>query len=167
MTPAGRSHLVWTRDTVNSATALSAVGDTATPLRAMIYLAITQREDGGFCQRIYRSSGLPYWTGLQLDEVSFPIILAWRLWKATSPGTRRASTAWRRCPPGGARPSASTGKTNDIRPIPEPTYDDLWNATQKELLLRGTIHGYYRMYSGKKILEWSERRERRWQPCCI
>ena len=35
------------------------------------------------------------------------------------------------------------------------TYDDLWNATQKELLLRGTIHGYYRMYWGKKILEWS------------
>jgi deoxyribodipyrimidine photo-lyase len=35
------------------------------------------------------------------------------------------------------------------------TYDDLWNATQKELLARGKIHGYYRMYWGKKILEWS------------
>lgn len=35
------------------------------------------------------------------------------------------------------------------------TCDDLWNATQKELLLRGRIHGYYRMYWGKKILEWS------------
>ncbi|MDQ2950242.1 MAG: deoxyribodipyrimidine photolyase, partial [Acidobacteriota bacterium] len=35
------------------------------------------------------------------------------------------------------------------------TYDDLWNATQKELLLRGKIHGYYRMYWGKKIVEWS------------
>lgn len=35
------------------------------------------------------------------------------------------------------------------------TYDPLWNATQKELLLRGTIHGYYRMYWGKKIVEWS------------
>ena len=35
------------------------------------------------------------------------------------------------------------------------TYDDLWNATQKELLLGGKIHGYYRMYWGKKILEWS------------
>ena len=35
------------------------------------------------------------------------------------------------------------------------TSDDLWNATQKELLLRGKIHGYYRMYWGKKILEWS------------
>ncbi len=35
------------------------------------------------------------------------------------------------------------------------THDELWNATQRELLLRGTIHGYYRMYWGKKIIEWS------------
>jgi len=35
------------------------------------------------------------------------------------------------------------------------TYDELWNATQKEMLLRGKIQGYYRMYWGKKILEWS------------
>jgi deoxyribodipyrimidine photo-lyase len=35
------------------------------------------------------------------------------------------------------------------------THDALWNAAQKELLIRGTIHGYYRMYWGKKIIEWS------------
>ncbi|MEO8659777.1 MAG: deoxyribodipyrimidine photo-lyase [Bryobacteraceae bacterium] len=35
------------------------------------------------------------------------------------------------------------------------THDPLWNATQKEMLLRGKIHGYYRMYWGKKIIEWS------------
>jgi deoxyribodipyrimidine photo-lyase len=35
------------------------------------------------------------------------------------------------------------------------THDALWNATQKELLLRGRIHGYYRMYWGKKLMEWS------------
>jgi deoxyribodipyrimidine photo-lyase len=35
------------------------------------------------------------------------------------------------------------------------THDALWNATQKELLLRGKMHGYYRMYWGKKIIEWS------------
>jgi deoxyribodipyrimidine photo-lyase len=51
----------------------------------------------------------------------------------------------------------------DLRPFlytPEQfehalTHDDLWNAAQSELLLRGTIHGYYRMYWGKKIIEWS------------
>jgi len=35
------------------------------------------------------------------------------------------------------------------------THDALWNATQKEMLARGKIHGYYRMYWGKKIIEWS------------
>lgn len=35
------------------------------------------------------------------------------------------------------------------------THDSLWNTAQKELLLRGTIHGYYRMYWGKKIIEWT------------
>lgn len=39
------------------------------------------------------------------------------------------------------------------------THDTLWNATQKELLLRGKIHGYYRMYWGKKIIEWSRSHE--------
>lgn len=35
------------------------------------------------------------------------------------------------------------------------THDALWNAAQKEMLLRGKIHGYYRMYWGKKVIEWS------------
>ena len=35
------------------------------------------------------------------------------------------------------------------------THDPLWNAAQKELLITGKIHGYYRMYWGKKIIEWS------------
>jgi deoxyribodipyrimidine photo-lyase len=39
------------------------------------------------------------------------------------------------------------------------THDPLWNATQKEMLLRGKIHGYYRMYWGKKIIEWTRTHE--------
>jgi deoxyribodipyrimidine photo-lyase len=35
------------------------------------------------------------------------------------------------------------------------THDDVWNASQRELLTRGVIHNYVRMYWGKKILEWS------------
>jgi deoxyribodipyrimidine photo-lyase len=35
------------------------------------------------------------------------------------------------------------------------THDALWNATQQELLHDGIIHGYHRMYWGKKIIEWS------------
>ena len=79
----GGYHLVWTRDMVQCAGALMAAGDTSTPLRAMIYLTIAQNEDGGFYQNFW-IDGHPYWTGVQLDEVSFPIILAWRLWKANA-----------------------------------------------------------------------------------
>ena len=35
------------------------------------------------------------------------------------------------------------------------THDPYWNAAQKEMVLRGKMHGYMRMYWGKKILEWS------------
>jgi glucoamylase len=49
----GGYHLVWTRDMVNSATALLAAGDTATPLRALIYLAVSQYADGGFPQNFW------------------------------------------------------------------------------------------------------------------
>jgi glucoamylase len=74
----GGYHLVWTRDMVNSATALLAAGNTATPLRALIYLAVAQHEDGGFPQNFW-VDGTAYWNGVQLDEVAFPIMLAWRL----------------------------------------------------------------------------------------
>jgi glucoamylase len=76
----GGYHLVWTRDMVNSATALLACGDHVTPLRALIYLACSQQPDGGFPQNFW-IDGTPYWKGVQLDEVAFPIMLAWRLWK--------------------------------------------------------------------------------------
>ena len=35
------------------------------------------------------------------------------------------------------------------------THDPLWNAAQKQMVLGGWMHGYLRMYWGKKILEWS------------
>jgi glucoamylase len=74
----GGYHLVWTRDMVNSASALLASGENATPLRALIYLAISQQQDGGFAQNFW-VNGNPYRQGIQLDEVAFPILLALRL----------------------------------------------------------------------------------------
>ena len=35
------------------------------------------------------------------------------------------------------------------------THDPYWNAAQKEMVLTGKMHGYMRMYWGKKVLEWS------------
>jgi deoxyribodipyrimidine photo-lyase len=40
------------------------------------------------------------------------------------------------------------------------THDPYWNAAQKEMVLTGWMHGYMRMYWGKKILEWSPSPER-------
>ncbi len=39
------------------------------------------------------------------------------------------------------------------------THDPYWNAAQKEMVITGKMHGYMRMYWGKKILEWSKRPE--------
>jgi glucoamylase len=81
----GGYHLVWTRDMCHSAGALLACGRTETALRALVYLACTQHADGGFAQNFW-IDGTPYWSGIQLDEVAFPIILAWRLWKVDGLG---------------------------------------------------------------------------------
>ena len=65
---------------MQSATALLATGQTGTPLRALIWLAAIQRPDGSFPQNSW-IDGTAYWSGLQLDQVAFPILLAWRLHK--------------------------------------------------------------------------------------
>ena len=35
------------------------------------------------------------------------------------------------------------------------THDDLWNASQRQMVRDGWMHNYMRMYWAKKILEWS------------
>jgi glucoamylase len=81
----GGYHLVWTRDMVNSALALLAGEDSKTPLRALVYLACCQQADGGFAQNFWIDGGA-YWQGIQLDEVAFPILLAWHVWKRDALG---------------------------------------------------------------------------------
>jgi deoxyribodipyrimidine photo-lyase len=34
------------------------------------------------------------------------------------------------------------------------THDPYWNAAQREMMTTGKMHGYMRMYWGKKIIEW-------------
>jgi deoxyribodipyrimidine photo-lyase len=40
------------------------------------------------------------------------------------------------------------------------THDPYWNAAQRELLMTGKMHGYMRMYWGKKVIEWSPSHEK-------
>ena len=37
------------------------------------------------------------------------------------------------------------------------THDPYWNAAQKEMIETGKMHGYMRMYWGKKIIEWTKK----------
>ena len=39
------------------------------------------------------------------------------------------------------------------------THDPYWNAAQKEMVIKGKMHGYMRMYWGKKIIEWTKNPE--------
>ncbi|BAY10008.1 glycoside hydrolase family 15 protein [Calothrix sp. NIES-2098] len=80
----GGYHLVWTRDMVSSVAGLVAAGETDTAVRSLIYLATSQQEDGGFAQNFW-VDGEPYWKGIQLDEVAFPILLAWLLHQENVP----------------------------------------------------------------------------------
>ncbi|HET7565328.1 MAG TPA: glycoside hydrolase family 15 protein [Gemmatimonadaceae bacterium] len=75
----GGYHLVWARDLYEAATSLMVAGDSATARRALRYLFdVQQKSDGSFPQNSWLD-GRPYWPGQQMDEDSYPIVLAWQL----------------------------------------------------------------------------------------
>lgn len=78
----GGYHLIWARDLYEVATALLVAGDRAAAERALDYLFnVQQKADGSFPQNSWLD-GKPYWTALQMDEISYPMILAWQLGKS-------------------------------------------------------------------------------------
>lgn len=74
----GGYHLVWPRDLVESAGALLALGAEDEARDILRYLITTQHKDGHWYQNQWLG-GKPYWLGVQLDEVAFPVLLATRL----------------------------------------------------------------------------------------
>ncbi len=75
----GPYHLVWPRDLYQVATALHAAGDTAAANRALDFLFEKQQLDDGSFPQNTQVDGRPKWTGLQMDQVGLPIVLAWQL----------------------------------------------------------------------------------------
>jgi glucoamylase len=71
----GGYHLVWSRDLVESAGALLAMGAHAKARDVLNYLISTQQADGHWLQNQWLG-GKPFWQGIQLDEAAFPILLA-------------------------------------------------------------------------------------------
>ena len=76
---AGGYHLVWERDMYEFSSALIVAGDTADPKRALMWAFTTQQAPGGLFPQNSYVDGSPYFTGIQLDEQAFPIMLAWKL----------------------------------------------------------------------------------------
>jgi glucoamylase len=70
----GGYHLVWTRDLVETAGGLLAAGANDDVIRVLRYLRSTQESDGHWPQNMWLD-GTPYWGGIQMDEVAFPILL--------------------------------------------------------------------------------------------
>lgn len=68
-------HLVWSRDLVESAAALVALGAWDDARAVLIYLMATQQADGHWLQNQWLG-GKPFWQGIQLDETGFPVLLA-------------------------------------------------------------------------------------------
>jgi deoxyribodipyrimidine photo-lyase len=125
----------------------------------------------------YLSNMSPY---LHFGQIS-PLYIALRIKKARSPGTaayleelvvRRelsmnfvnynSSYDSFTCLPEWARKTLSRHKGDrreyvyTLRQFElAATHDPYWNAAQREMVLAGKMHGYMRMYWGKKILEWT------------
>lgn len=74
----GGYHLVWARDAVETGLGLLAAGQVEDARRMLAYLVATQQVDGHWSQNMFPDSR-PYWTGVQLDEVGFPLLLAAKL----------------------------------------------------------------------------------------
>ncbi len=72
-------HMVWARDLYNSASAMILDGDLAGADAALWFLFNHQQQsDGHFPQNSF-VNGVPGWTGIEMDETAYPIILAWKL----------------------------------------------------------------------------------------
>src|SRR5512140_1332054 len=70
----GGYHLIWPRDLVESAGGLLAAGAHEDVRRVLYYLQVTQEGDGHWTQNMWLD-GNPYWSGIQMDETAFPILL--------------------------------------------------------------------------------------------
>lgn len=88
----GGYHLVWPRDLVEIAGGFLAGGAPEDALRVLRYLESTQEADGHWAQNLWLD-GRPYWSGVQMDEAAFPILLV-DLLRRYAGGTLGALDRW-------------------------------------------------------------------------
>ncbi len=109
-------HAVWSRDLDEIATALIAMGDSAAANRALDYLFnVSKRPDGSYPQNS-RLSGVPVFGGLQMDEVSFPTVLAGQLSRTGPADWQHIKKAEDFSSPTARAPPASAGEASGYSP---------------------------------------------------
>lgn len=91
----GGYHLVWPRDAAEAGLSLLAAGQAEDARRMLAYLVATQLEDGRWGQNFY-PDGRPYWQGVQLDEATFPVLLACKLAQSGALGDLQPATMVRK-----------------------------------------------------------------------
>jgi glucoamylase len=89
----GGYHLVWPRDLVETAFGFVAAGAKDDAIRVLRYLEATQEADGNWAQNMWLD-GRPYWTGLQMDEAAFPILLVDCLRREAPEVMKQAGRLW-------------------------------------------------------------------------
>jgi glucoamylase len=89
----GGYHLVWPRDLVETAGALLAAGAPGDAIRVLRYLETTQETAGNWAQNLWLD-GRPYWSGIQMDETAFPILLLDLLRREAESGLGRLERWW-------------------------------------------------------------------------
>ncbi|MFA1611269.1 glycoside hydrolase family 15 protein [Halobellus rubicundus] len=72
-------NFVWSRDLYQVFTAFEAVGDIETGRLALEYIYRYQQDDRGFIPQNTYLNGRTRWGGEQMDNISFPAVMAWML----------------------------------------------------------------------------------------
>ena len=102
----GGYHLVWPRDLAEAAGGLLAAGAGAEALRVLGYLRATQMEEGHWPQNMW-TDGFAFWTGIQIEETAFPVVLLGLLDRAGLINPNDLPRYW----PMGAGPSPTSSAT--------------------------------------------------------
>ncbi|HEV8593215.1 MAG TPA: glycoside hydrolase family 15 protein [Pyrinomonadaceae bacterium] len=71
--------MIWSRDLYHVFTAYLAIGDKAAAARALDFLFNIQQKPGGSFPQNSWLDGKQGWGSLQMDEVGYPLIMAWQL----------------------------------------------------------------------------------------
>lgn len=86
-------HMVWPRDLALSSGGFLELDATDDVKRIMNYLFSIQEADGTWYQNMWLA-GIPHWTGIQMDQISFPVLMAGAAFKQKQIEPDRVRRYW-------------------------------------------------------------------------